>query len=178
MQTQAHPLEPFFHHEVASIFEGKLGLKDPDITSYVARVLCSFSESDSLFRKRGLDGHSIEELVSMMAAADPVFGSAPSFDAERAMRKYIGDYALFVAGMLPEAIDANHDVRGRRPTLGELIKAGRESYYIVSQFNVFEYRRESPLFVRLSEQFERYVLGLALVREELAKRLGTPSRIN
>ena len=58
----------------------------------------------------------------------------------------------------------------RRPTLGELIKAGKESYFIVSQFNVFEYKKEAALFTRLSEQFERYILGLALVREEMGKR--------
>jgi hypothetical protein len=100
-----------------------------------------------------------------------VYGTAPSFDAERAMRKYVGDYCLFVAGMVPEVIESEHENSSRRPTLGELIRAGKESYYVVSQFNVFEYRREAPLFTRLSDQFERYVLGLALVREELGRRL-------
>jgi hypothetical protein len=171
MQTPTHPLEPFFLHEVTSTFEGKLGLTDPEISGYLSRVLCHFSEDENLFLKRGMTGHSIEQLVEIMRASDPVHGTASSFDAERAMRKYVGDYCLFVAGMVPEAIDAEHDDRGRRPTLGELIRAGKESYYVVSQFNVFEYRREAPLFERLSEQFERYVLGLALVREELGKRL-------
>ena len=175
MQTQSHPLEPFFHHEVRNIFEGKLGLNDPDVTGYVARLLCNFAEADSLFLVRGAGGHSIDELKAMSLAADPVHGSAPSFDAERAMRKYIGDYALFVGGMVPEAIETSPGTHSpRRPTLGELISAGKESYYIVSQFNVFEYKKEAPLFARLSEQFERYILGLALVREELGKRLSLP----
>jgi len=171
MHIQTHPLEPFFLHEVTNIFEGKLGLKDPELTGYVSRVLCHFSEEDNLFLKRGMTGHNIEQLVSMMRDADPVYGTAQSFDAERTIRKYVGDYCLFVAGMVPEVIDPEHDSRSRRPTLGELIRAGKESYYVVSQFNVFEYRREAPLFERLSDQFERYVLGLALVREELGKRL-------
>jgi hypothetical protein len=171
MQTPAHPLEPFFLHEVTSIFDGKLGLNDPELTGYLSRVLCHFSEDENLFLKRGITGHSIEQLVGIMRASDPVNGTAPSFDAERSIRKYVGDYCLFVAGMVPEVIDTEHDNRARRPTLGELIRAGKESYYVVSQFNVFEYRRDAPLFGRLSEQFERYVLGLALVREELGKRL-------
>ena len=120
----------------------------------------------------------MNELDAMMKAADPVNGSAPSFDAERAMRKYIGDYALFVAGMVPEAIDSGSDERTRRPTLGELIKAGKESYYIVSQFNLFEYKKEAALFARLSDQFERYILGLAIVREEMGKRLALPGQGN
>lgn len=174
MPAPAHPLEPFFHHEVTAAFEGKLGLNDPEIANYIARILCSFSETDRLFLRRGLAGHSREELQGMMLASDPVHGTASSFDAERSIRKYIGDYALFVAGMLPEAIGDDPSSRSNRPTIGELIRAGKESYYIVSQFNVFEYKREAPLFARLYEQFERYVLGLALVREELGKRMALP----
>ena len=177
MQTQAHPLEPFFQQAVRESYEGKLGLNDPDVISYVSRVLCDFSEADSLFKTRDAAGHAMEELQAMMLASDPINGSAPSFDAERVMRKYIGDYALFVAGMVPEAIDSGSTATSRRPTLGELIKAGKESYHIVSQFNVFEYKKEAPLFARLSEQFERYILGLALVREEMGKRLALPSQV-
>lgn len=177
MQTQAHPLEPFFHQAVRECYEGKLGLHDPDVINYVARVLCDFSENDGLFKSREAAGHPAQELEAMMLAADPVHGTAPSFDAERAMRKYIGDYALFVAGMVPEAIGPSLDEGQRRPTLGELIKAGKDSYFIVSQFNIFEYKKEAPLFTRLSEQFERYLLGLALVREEMGKRLALPSQV-
>ena len=178
MQTQAHhPLEPFFQQAVRESYEGKLGLHDPDVIGYVSRVLCDFSEADNLFKVRDAAGHPKEELDAMMLASDPVNGAAPSFDAERAMRKYIGDYALFVAGMVPEAIDSGASDKARRPTLGELIKAGKESYYIVSQFNVFEYKKEAALFTRLSEQFERYILGLALVREEMGKRLALPSQV-
>jgi len=178
MQMQVHhPLESFFQQAVRDSYEGKLGLHDPDIIGYVSRVLCDFSDADSLFKARNVAGHAKDELDAMMLAADPVHGTAPSFDAERAMRKYIGDYTLFVSGMVPEAIDAGDSEKGRRPTLGELIRAGKESYYIVSQFNVFEYKKEAALFTRLSEQFERYILGLALVREEMGKRLALPTQV-
>ena len=176
MPTPAHPLEPFFLHEVTSTFDGRLGLNDPEISAYISRVLCHFSEDENLFLKRGRQGYTIEQLVAMMRNSDPVHGTAPSFDAERAMRKYVGDYCLFVAGMVPEAIETGEDHHTCRPSLGDLIRAGKESYYVVSQFNVFEYRREAPLFERLTEQFERYVLGLALVREELGKRMSLGNR--
>jgi hypothetical protein len=177
MQTQAHPLEPFFQQAVRDSYEGKLGLHDPDVIAYVSRVLCDFSEANSLFKARDAAGHPKDELDAMIVASDPVNGTASSFDTERAMRKYIGDYALFVAGMVPEAIDSGASDTNRRPTLGELIRAGKESYFIVSQFNVFEYKKEAPLFSRLSEQFERYILGLALVREEMGKRLALPTQV-
>ena len=61
-------------------------------------------------------------------------------------------------------------MRRHQPSLGELIRAGKESYYIVSQFNLYEYEQEAPLFARLSDSFERCILGLTLVRDELAPR--------
>jgi hypothetical protein len=177
---QAHPLEPFFHQVVRNSYEGKLGLHDPDVTGYVAQLLCEFSQAENLYKVCDEAGRPIEELTEMMAASDPVHGTASSFDAERAVRKHIGDYALFVAGMYPEAMGSNRRLRRHHPSLEELIHAGKESYYIVSQFNLFEYEQEAPLFARLSDSFERCILGLTLVREELAprKRLMPPPQVN
>jgi len=179
MQARSHPLEPFFHQVVRNSYEGKLGLHDPDLTAYVARLLCEFSESDKLYSMRDAEGRPIEELAEMERAADPVNGSAASFDAERALRKHIGDYSLFVAGMYPEVTGSNHR-RRHYPSIDDLIRAGKESYYIVSQFNLFEYEQEAPLFARLSDGFEHYLLGLTLVRDELGPRKPSmlPPRVN
>jgi hypothetical protein len=170
MQSQSHPLEPFFQQAVRNSYEGTLGLHDPDVTNYVARLLCDFIESDHLYKLRDAMGRPVAELQRMFEAADPVNGTAASFDAERSVRKYIGDYSLFVAGMYPEAIDPGGRRRRHQPSLDELISAGKESYYIVSQFNLFEYEQEAPLFARLSDMFERCIFGLTMVREELGKR--------
>jgi hypothetical protein len=180
MQAQSHPLEPFFQQAVRNSYEGKLGLNDPDVTAYVAHLLCEFAEAENLYKVRDEAGRPIEELAEMMLASDPVHGTAPSFDAERALRKHIGDYALFVAGMYPEAMASDRRERHHHPSLGELISAGKESYYIVSQFNLFEYEQEAPLFARLSDRFERYILGLTMVREELGpkKPLMLPPTVN
>lgn len=177
MEAQAHPLAPFFHQVVRNSYEGKLGLHDPDMTGYVAQLLCEFSQSDKLYKIRDAMGRPIEELEAMVNASDPINGSAPSFDAERTVRKYIGDYALFVGGMYPEAMTPGHR-RGARASLRELIQAGKESYFIVSQFNLFEYENEAPLFARLADSFERCMLGLALVREDLNKRKALPPLVN
>src|SRR4051812_5264059 len=120
MQTQTHhPLEPFFQQVVRDSYEGKLGLHDPDVIGYVSRVLCDFSDADTLFKTRDTAGHAKDELDAMMLAADPVHGTAPSFDAERAMRRYIGDYSLFVAGRrrLRPVSQPTHPDRG--PPRGE-----------------------------------------------------------
>jgi hypothetical protein len=188
MQAQPHPLEPFFQQIVRNSYEGKLGLHDPDVTAYVARILCDFSQSDKLYSIRDAEGRPIEHLEEMERAADPVHGSASSFDAERALRKYIGDYSLFVAGMYPEATGSSRRHRRRQqgphsspsPSIDELIRVGKHSYFIVSQFNLFEYEQEAPLFARLSSSFERLLLGLTLVRDDLGPRkpLQLPPRVN
>ncbi len=183
MSASAHPLEPFFQQAVRNSYEGKLGLHDSDVTGYVARLLCEFSDARNLYKVRDETGRPIEELEEMMRAADPVNGPASSFDAERALRKYIGDYSLFVAGMYPEAAAPARGRRHRQPTLDELIRAGKESYYIVSQFDLFEYAQEAPLFARLSDGFERCILGLTMVRDEFAVRKmitppPTPPKVN
>lgn len=180
MQEQNHPLDLFFQQAVRNIYEGKLGLHDPDVTAYVARLLCDFSDAEKLYSVRDEMGHPIEELAGMMQAADPVNGSAASFDEERAVRKHIGDYALFVGGMYPEAIGSSRRRRRCQPSLDELICAGKESYYIVSQFNLFEYEQEASLFARLADGFERCVLGLTMVRAEIGpkKKLLMPPGVN
>jgi len=180
MQAQTHPLEPFFQQAVRNSYEGRLGLHDPDVTSYVARMLCEFSDARNLYSIRDRSGQPIEELEQMELAADPVNGAASSFDAERALRKHIGDYALFVAGMYPEAAGSKRRLRRHAPSLDDLIRAGKQNYFIVSQFDLFEYEKEAPMFARLSDGFERWLLGLTLVREEIGphKPLRLPPRVN
>jgi hypothetical protein len=47
------------------------------------------------------------------------------------------------------------------------MKAGKESYYIVSKFEFFEYSKVAPLFAKLSDHFEQCVYGLNQVKNEL-----------
>ena len=177
MQVQSHPLEPFFHEAVRSSYEGRLGL-GPEVTSYVSRMLCDFSEPESLFRLRDAKGRPIEKLDEMIRASDPILGTARSFIAERTIRKYIGDYTLFVAGMCPEMIEPNSNKNSTKPTLAELIRVGKESYHVVSQFNVFEYEKEAPLYGQLASVFEHCILGLAIARRELWRTINPPAPVH
>src|ERR1039458_7992807 len=44
---------------------------------------------------------------------------------------------------------------------------GKESYYIVSKFEHFEYAKVAPLFASLSKNFEGCVYGLNMVKNDL-----------
>jgi hypothetical protein len=179
MQAETHPLEPFFQQVVRNSYAGKLGIHDAAITNYVAGLLCEFSESDKLYKVRDEQGKPIQALDELVRAADPVHGTAASFDAERAVRKHIGDYALFVSGMYPESMDPWRRRFGQQ-SYDELVSVGKESYFIVSQFDIEEYADEAPMFRRLSGWFDRCIYGLRLVREELAsgKPGFLPARVN
>jgi hypothetical protein len=179
MQSEAHPLEPFFQQMVRNSYAGKLGMHDTAITNYIAGLLCEFSEAEKLYKVRDEHGKPILALDAMVQAADPVHGTASSFDAERAVRKHIGDYSLFVSGMYPESMDPWRRRFGQQ-SYEELVSIGKESYYIVSQFDLEEYADEAPMFRRLAGWFDRCIYGLRLVREELAhnKPACLPSRVN
>lgn len=168
MIPERHPLRQLFQDVVAGCYASN-GIEDPELTRYVGNLLTNFSATDTLYRIRDADGRPVKAVQEMLTAADPVFGAAASFDEERVVRRHIGDYALFATGMYPESMQLwRHS--GESSFL-EMVRTGKESYYIVSQFDLFEYRDEAPLFARLSQEFERCMRGLMRVREEL-NRIG------
>ncbi len=162
MISPTHPLRRIFHELVRECFRDTLPHQDSEIAAYVADMLTDFSSTDTLYPVRDAEGHPVHELEALLVAADPVHGTASSFDAERRLRKYIGDYLLFSAGMAPK----NAASPRRR---SEMVRNGQESYWVVSQFNLFEYEREAPLFARLSRTFEPCVDGLHAVYAKLQR---------
>lgn len=167
MISESHPLRQLFHEIVADCYAANCGITDPELTSYIGDLLTEFSAADRLYRIRDADGRPVRVLSEMIAAADPVYGNASSFDEEREVRRHIGDYALFATGMYPESMHLWRHA-GSSSFL-EMVATGKESYYIVSQFDLFEYKLEAPMFGRLSEDFEACRFGLTHVREELNK---------
>lgn len=167
MVPEEHSLRQFFHQIVTDTYSTRLGMRDNEVTSYVADLLTEFCEADKMYRVRDANGNPVREVGEMLKASDPVHGTAASFDAEREVRKHIGDFTLFYTGMYPES--THRFRRSEGESFVDLVKTGKESYYIVSQFNVFEYAMEAPLFAKLSETFERCLYGLTLVREEMLK---------
>lgn len=170
MISERHPLRQLFHEVVAGCYATHSGITDPELTSYIGDLLTEFTAAENLYRIRNAKGKPVKALREMIEASDPVFGAASSFDEEREVRRHIGDFALFATGMYPESTQLwRHSAESG---FVEMVRAGKESYYIVSQFDLFEYKQEAPLFARLSEDFERCMHGLTHVREEL-DRMGT-----
>jgi hypothetical protein len=153
-------------------------MRDPEISSYVADLLTEFCRAENIYRIRDAAGNPVREVGEMLLAADPVHGTASSFVEERERRKHIGDYTLFFTGMYPESM--HRWGQQQRENFFAMVQAGKESYYIVSQFDVFEYAREAPFFARLSGSFEACIYGLNMVRGELdrLKAISPPRSIS
>jgi hypothetical protein len=155
-----HPLRLLFSDLVSR------ELPDGEISAYVANLLVDFVHVDQLYRIRNSRGKRLEEVAEMLVESDPL-REGGSFDREREIRKHIGDYTLFLAGMFPEYV-ATLPKRGLRPdSLLDYVKAGKESYRIVAAFDQFEYRSVAPLFRQLSAEFEFCVYGLNRVKSRL-----------
>ncbi|HMC30169.1 MAG TPA: hypothetical protein VKL99_04995, partial [Candidatus Angelobacter sp.] len=133
----------------------------------VSHLLAEFCDAEQLFKIRNAAGKPLGDVGEMLIESNPVFGPAPSFDRERQVRKHIGDYALFFTGMFPEGLNHYRLRRTRMEGLIDFVKAGKESYYIVSKFEHFEYAKVAPLFRKMSYEFERLVYGLNHVKNEL-----------
>src|SRR5260370_41727204 len=103
----------------------------------------------------------------MLLEPGPVYGPAPSFDRDRQVRKPIGDYALFFAGMFPESINHFRLLHHRLENFVEWLKAGKESYYIGSKCEHFEHAKVAPLSAHLSRQFQGCGDGLHIVQNDL-----------
>ncbi len=167
MIPESHPLQQLFVELVGRHYAEEIGLRDPQIVNYVAHLLAEFCDLEQIFRLRDAAGRQLTDVGEMLLESNPVFGPALSFDRERQVRKHIGDYTLFFTGMFPESINRFRLRRHRLESFVDWIKAGKESYYIVSKFEHFEYARVAPLFARLSQHFEQCVYGLNRVKNEL-----------
>ena len=167
MIPESHPLQELFQDLVGRHYAEEIGIRDPQIVAYVSHLLAEFCEADQLYKVHDAVDRPLADVGEMLLESDPVYGPAPSFDRERQVRKHIGDYTLFFAGMFPESINHFRLRRQRLENFVEWVKAGKESYYIVSKFEHFEYAKVAPLFASLSRNFEGCVYGLNMVKNDL-----------
>jgi len=160
-------LRRLFEELVWQHFYADMHLEEPTVAQYVSTLLADFARSDRLYAIQNEAGKRLDDLGEMLVESDPS-SKASSFDRERAVRKHMGDYTLFMSGLFPESLGKSRNrLKVRVDGFLDFVQTGKESYAIVSSFDQFEYRDEAPLFRRLSEHFETCVMGLNLVKQDL-----------
>ncbi|MFC1717953.1 hypothetical protein ACFL6S_30105 [Candidatus Poribacteria bacterium] len=163
--SQDHPLRLLFRGLTERNLMGKVGLADIEIARYVSDLLTRFAYSDNLYRIRDTRGKRLEDVGEMLLESNPIL-SGSSQSREREIRKHIGDYTMFFTGMFPESL-RRMSSSIRLDYFVDYMKAGKESYRIVSEFTQGEYKESAPFFRRLSEYFDYCVVGLNFVKADL-----------
>jgi hypothetical protein len=167
--SQNHPLRALFTELVQTRLLGTAQLNDVAVAKYIAGLLVDFCHVDKLYRIRNSRGKALEDVGEMLIASNPLL-EGRSFVYEREVRKHIGDYTLFLAGLFPEYVARIHRQQRRLDSFVDYLRAGKESYSVVAAFDQFEFRDEAPLFRRLSDCFEVCVFGLNLLKQDLDRQ--------
>src|SRR6202161_3918453 len=117
---EKHPLEELFIELVGRHYAQEIGIRDPQVVNYVAHLLAEFCDAEQLLKIRNGAGKALNDVGEMLIKSDQIDAPAPSFDRERQVRKHIGDYTLFYAGMFPESINHYRLRRQRGENFGDL----------------------------------------------------------
>jgi len=150
-------LHNFFHSLTRQSF-WQLGINDATVAQYVADVLTEFASTDNLYRIRSRAGKKLDSLVEILAESRPGAAGESRLLRERALRKYLGDYTLFMSGIFRSYVEG-------KGFLDYYLQEGRRSYWTVSELDLSLYRTGFVLFQELSKKFEYYSGALDYMRK-------------
>ena len=144
---------------------GELGVGDRAVVTYVAEVLTNFAQTDRLYR---LDTPRVRQLdsVAETLADQPVLqtdagagqDTSTGLWRERAVRKHLGDYTLFMSGLFRAYVE-------KLDALDSYMRHGRQAYQQVSELDVRLYQTGFLLFEELAKNFEYYSGALDYMRK-------------
>lgn len=133
---------------------GQLNLHDPDTIQYVTNLLTDFVQIENMNRVKDESGRRLEYLCDMRTQAENEMSST----MRRDYYKHVGDVTLFNLGLFPECLRS-----GRRTVSPDYYAmTGRRSYTIVAEID--DSTRGNRVYRKLSEQFEKCVVGLNWVK--------------
>jgi hypothetical protein len=153
----ADRLKHFFTPMVRRAF-GELGLGQREIVDYVSNVLSGFARADHLYRLRSIQGKTIDSVVEMLAEVMAMPAGRSRIEWERDLRRYIGDYTLFMSGLFRGYVS-------RGGYLDYYLEEGRRAYWVVSELDLSLYVTGFLLFQELSKNFEFYSGALDYLRK-------------
>jgi hypothetical protein len=152
-----HRLQDFFLKIVRQSF-WQLGICDVTVAGYVADVLADFARADHLYKIRGRAGRKVDSVAEMLMRESAAQAGENQVLKERSLRKYVGDYALFMSGMFRKHVEGIG-------SLDYYIQEGSRSYWTVSELDLSLYRTGYFLYQELSKKFEYYSGALDYTRK-------------
>jgi hypothetical protein len=156
-------LSAFFNWLVRRTFRD-LGIRDTEISDYISLLLANFAHTENLYRIRNVWGRRLESVVEMLLEANLSWYSE-QWDRENEMRKHIGDYILFMAGIFREWVE-------RESCMNFYLEEGKRAYQSVSHYHKAFFRPGSRLYTELSKDFEFYVGALNYMKKTFFRNQG------
>src|SRR5438093_892563 len=145
---------------------GELAVGDQTVSAYLAEVLVEFARSDRLYRIGAPAGRRLTSVVEMLSFARAL----PGWEAERAFRRYLGDYTLFMSGLFRPFVE-------REVYLGWYLSEGARAYLRVANLTGGT-RWDRMLYEELSTRFEHYSGALDYLRKVRFPGLSCPDPID
>ena len=153
-------LPRFFARVTRSAF-GDLTLDDARAEAYITDLLTRFARAEALAAIDALPGRRLPTVVDALLEIQRVWEwEGPRFDPgkERAVRRHIGDYTLFMTGIFRDHVE-------RLAVTSYYQHEGRRAYRFVSETARTAGRPDAALFRRLSDRFEQYAGALTYARK-------------
>ncbi|MGH7913667.1 MAG: hypothetical protein ACREPW_03310 [Candidatus Binataceae bacterium] len=150
-------LKEFFLAMTRTSFS-QLGLADQQVVEYVASILTDFSAAERWLAVRDAEGRRLTGVVETLASQMGAPQSRGRVLGERELRKYVGDYTLFMSGVFRTFVE-------RGGYLDYYLEEGKRSYQTVSELDVALYRPGFLMFEELSRSFENYSGALDYMRK-------------
>lgn len=132
-------LHQFFRHQLEQGFHACGMNIAADTIEYVSEVLAEFAYARIFHGLRDVEGRPLEYIVDMLLAHQQAqSGTNGRRDAarERAVMRYIGDYALFMSGLFRERVKA-------RGELDYYVAHGRNAFWRSADYEINPLRRKT-----------------------------------
>jgi hypothetical protein len=154
-------LLPRFFESVTRQTFVDLQIDDAPARRYLTDLLTRFVRAEALRTIRELPGRRLDTVVDSLLAIQRAWDpDTPGFDpgAERALRRQIGDYTLFMTGIFRDYVD-------RLSVTGYYAHEGSHAYRFVAEMARAGAEADAPLYRRLADHFEMYAGALTYARK-------------
>jgi hypothetical protein len=148
VRTLLVPSDALFLYVMVRYALRSAGVDDRDLADYLAALLHAFGQRDRATRIDWNDDHSHRYLVDILADLDATTG-----ERRFKVMVHLGNYALWLAGLFPQYIEARRIRRGG-PALDYYDGLGRRGYAMASDHVLADHYHLEAILHAASERYD------------------------
>ncbi len=157
-------IRSFFGRLVKMSFFDLGKAQDSLAATYLTDMLTEFARTEKLYKIQDSEGKKIQTIVEMLIETQNI--KEESTESEREVRKYVGDFSLFMSGIFRDYVN-------RGSYLRYYMDEGMKSYFAVSRIDLEMGKGDPIMFSRLSREFEFYSGALDYMRRVYFEQVNT-----